>query len=149
MTENPGSVIDESAFTVRRTIYIAAAADKVWSAVTKPEHISNWFGRTSLDGAGVGARGTMTFGDDAPIPLAVEHVDEPRTVSYRWGDDEHSTVFTFTLDPHGDGTQLTVVESGFERADNPSEQLADHANGWVSELDKLVALLEDGVVTRA
>ena len=56
MTSNPASVIDEGQFTVRRTIRIAAPIEKVWSAVTEPEHISRWFGKAVLVGAGVGAR---------------------------------------------------------------------------------------------
>ena len=53
-SSNPPAVVDESAFIVRRTIQIAAPPEKVWSAVTEPEHISRWFGRVELDGAGAG-----------------------------------------------------------------------------------------------
>ena len=154
MTSNPASVIDEDAFTVRRTIRIEAPIEKVWSAVTEPEHISRWFGRTVLDRAGVGARGTMTFEGYGAVPIQVEAIDEPRMVSYRWNNDdaggvvpteldvERSTVFTFTLEPQGDATQLTVVETGFDVTSDPAANMRDHAEGWVGELDKLVALLE-------
>lgn len=153
MTDNEASVIDEGTFTVRRTIRIAASADKVWTAVTDPAHISKWFGLTVLDGTGAGASGTITFPDYGTVPLRVEAVDAPRMVSYRWGNDdaaEHlpevvgdqSTVFTFTLEPVAEGTQLTVVETGFDRTTDPASNMADHAQGWVAELDKLVALLE-------
>ena len=154
MTDNQASVIDEGTFTVRRTIRIAAPVEKVWTAVTEPEHISKWFGRTVLDGSGAGAQGTITFPDYGTVPLRVEAVDAPRMVSYRWGnddaagqlpdavDDDHSTVFTFTLEAVPDGTQLTVVETGFDRTSDPAANMASHAEGWVSELDKLVALLE-------
>lgn len=153
-TGNEASVIDEGAFTVRRTIRIAAPVEKVWRAVTEPEHISRWFGRTVLDGVGAGATGTMTFEGYGSIPLRVEAVDAPRSVSYRWGNDDAArrgggivdeattTVFTFTLDEVDDGTELTVVERGFDRTSDPAGNMADHAEGWVSELDKLVALLE-------
>jgi uncharacterized protein YndB with AHSA1/START domain len=155
MTSNPASVIDESQFTVRRTIHIAAPIEKVWSAVTQPEHISQWFGTAVFDGAGVGARGTLTFPDYGTVPLRIEALDEPRLVSYRWGNDDalgtlpddvddHSTVFTFTLEPAADGTQLTVVETGFEHTSDPSANLESHRDGWDGELDKLVALLEGG-----
>lgn len=156
MTDNPSSVIDEGTYTVRRTIRIAASVDAVWRAVTEPEHISKWFGRTELDGAGPGAQGTMTFPGYGVVPIRVEAIDAPRSVTYRWGnddalgrmadkvDDATSTVFTFTLETVTDGTQLTVVETGFERTSDPAANLADHAEGWVSELDKLVTLLEGG-----
>jgi len=154
MTDNQPSVIDEGTFTVRRTIRIAAPVEKVWRAVTEPEHISRWFGRTVLDGTGPGAQGTMTFPDYGAVPIRVEALDAPRMVSYRWGnddalghlpdsvDDDSSTVFTFTLEAVAEGTALTVVETGFDRTSDPAKNMAAHGEGWVSELDKLVALLE-------
>lgn len=153
MTDNQASVIDEGTFTVRRTIRIAAPTDKVWTAVTDPQHISKWFGLTVLDGSGAGASGSITFPDYGTVPLRVEAVDAPRMVSYRWGNDDaadqrpdalddRSTVFTFTLEPVPEGTQLTVVETGFDRTTDPAANMSSHAEGWVVELDKLVALLE-------
>jgi len=155
MTINP-SVVDESQFTVRRTIRIAAPIEKVWSAVTEPAHISKWFGTAVLDGVGVGARGSLTFPDYGSVPLLVEAIDAPRMVAYRWGnadalgelapevDPAHSTVFTFTLAAVDGGTELTVVETGFETTSDPAANLESHREGWDSELDKLVALLEGG-----
>lgn len=157
MTENPESVVDEETFSVRRTIRIAAPVEKVWRAVAEPEHISRWFGRTVLDGAGAGATGTMTFPDYGAIPLRVEAYDEPHLISYCWGNDDAqasrpaaldpatSTFFTFTLEPVDGGTQLTVVESGFERTSAPLANLESHRTGWNLELDKLVALVEGEV----
>ncbi len=153
MADDNASVIDERQFTVRRTIRIHAPIEKVWAAVTHPEHISQWFGRAEFDGVGVGATGTLTFGDEPGIPLRIEAIDEPRLVAYRWSNDdasgvrppevdERSTVFTFTLEPLADGTQLTVVETGFEATSDADANMEFHRQGWNSELDKLVALVE-------
>ena len=57
-------------------------------------------------------------------------------------DEEHSTVFTFTLEQVPGGTELTVVETGFETTSDPTANLDSHRSGWDAELDKLVALLE-------
>ncbi|WP_392544530.1 SRPBCC domain-containing protein [Oryzobacter telluris] len=153
-TDSTQSVVDTDTFTVTRSIHIDAPAAKVWAAVTEPEHISRWFGHTVLDGSGAGARGTMSFEGHGSIPLKVESVDPQRSVSYRWGnddalgappaelDEQASTVFTFTLEPVGGGTRLTVVETGFEVTSDPLGNLESHRTGWDSELDKLVALLE-------
>ena len=152
MTINQPSVVDEEGFAVRRTIRIAASVDKVWSAVTDPAHISQWFGHVEL----AGKSGTISWPDRTPIPLRVESIDPQHSVSYRWNnddalgtspdgiDEETSTVFTFTLEAASDGTQLTVVETGFERTSAPLDNLRDHGTGWTLELDKLVALLEGG-----
>lgn len=155
MSQNPHAAADHETFTVRRTIQIAAPVDKIWSAVTEPEHISRWFGRTVLMGEGVGAHGTITWPDRQAIPLRVEAVDAPRSVTYRWCNDDDdgapatvedapSTVFTFTLEPTAGGTRLTVEESGFEVTTDPAANLESHRQGWDGELDKLVSLLEDG-----
>ena len=150
------SVVDTAEFTVRRSITISAPVDKVWAAVTEPEHIARWFGTPKLAGSGVGATGTIGWPDQTPIPLRVEAFDAPRTVSYRWSnddalgappaelDEEHSTVFTFTLEPVADGTVLTVVETGFDRTSDPKANMESHRQGWDGELDKLVALVESG-----
>jgi len=151
ITNNSESVIDESTFSVRRSILIAAPLDKVWASVTIPEHISRWFGHAVLDSAGVG---TITWPGRDAIPLRVESIDEPRMVAYRWCnddalestptelDEEHSTVFTFTLEAVPGGTRLTVVETGFDSTSDAASNLEDHRMGWNAELDKLVALLE-------
>ncbi|MFS0895033.1 SRPBCC domain-containing protein [Microbacterium sp. 179-I 3D3 NHS] len=156
-TANPGSVVDEESFSVRRSIRIAAPVAKVWRAVSEPEQISRWFGRAELDGTGAGATGRMTFPDDDAIPLRVEEHDEPHRIAFRWGNDDAagfrrpvldvatSTVFTFTLEPIDDGTLLTVVETGFERTSAPLANLESHRTGWDAELDKLVAFVERAV----
>ena len=150
------SVVDTDTFTVRRTIEIAASVEQVWAAVTEVEHISRWFGRAEITGRGVWATGTLSWPDHGSIPLRVEAFDAPHSVSYRWSNDdaagappaeldvEHSTVFTFTLEPPPHGTRLTVVESGFDATSDPIANLEDHRGGWDAELDELVALLEGG-----
>lgn len=153
MTDNPPAIIDADAFTVRRTITIAATMDAVWRAVTDPALISQWFGAAAFDGFAVGARGTLSWPDYGSALVRIEAIDEPRSVSYRWSaspakhgetdvDALPNTVFTFTLEPLTDATQLTVVETGFETVPSPAEALEDHRGGWIFELDELVVLLE-------
>jgi len=150
MTANDQSVID--GFTVRRTIHINAAIDKVWAAITQPEHLAQWFPeRATLEPLAVGATGAFDWSDHGSFPVVIEALDAPHSISYRWGNDnaksialdvEHSTVFTFTLVEVADGTQLTVVETGFETLTDPAGSLEGNRGGWNSELDELVAYLE-------
>ncbi len=155
MAPHQPAVTDPDTFTVRRTIQISAPPEKVWTAVTEPEHISRWFGRTVLTGDGVGAHGTIAWPDQEAMPMRVEAIDPGRSVTYRWCndgtdrvpatvDDAPSTVFTFTLEPTTDGTRLTVVETGFETTADPAGGMESHRQGWDGELDKLVRLLEGG-----
>lgn len=156
-TQNPAATTDELTLTVRRTIHIAASRESVWAAVTEPAHISRWFAPTVLDGSGPGATGTIAFAGYGIVPLQVVSVEPLRSVSYRWNnddslgvapdefDEDHATTFTFTLEDAPGGTELTVVESGFEVTSNPQANMSEHRKGWTSELDKLVTLLEDDV----
>ena len=149
-TSNPPATIDEDAFSVSRTIHIAAPVAKVWAAITEPEHISKWAGQqASIDAVKVGGSGTWTFEGYGTVPLVIEELDPPRSIAYRWGsmdsltiDPVASTVFRFTLEPTDVGTQLTVVESGFQNLGDPAARMADNRGGWTSELDELVAYLE-------
>lgn len=154
MTSNPEATVDAEAFIVRRTIRINAPIEQVWATVTEPALISQWFGEAKLRGSGVGAEGTLSWPDHGSIPFRIEAMDAPRLVTYRWCgddaldvvpdtiDDAHSTVFTFTLESVDGGTQLQVVETGFETTTDPAANLTSHQEGWTSELDELVQLLE-------
>ena len=75
----------------------------------------------------------------------------PRMIAYRWGggdadavDRDHSTVFRFTLEPLDGGTQLTVVESGFDTLADPAAGMESNRAVWDSELDEIVAYLGKG-----
>ncbi|MHC5796553.1 SRPBCC family protein [Lacisediminihabitans sp. FW035] len=154
MTENERSVVDSDEFTVRRTISIAAPIEKVWAAVTQADLISRWFGdRTILDRVEVGAQGTFAWDGYGDFPVRIEELDPPHTIAYRWGNDntaatsldpDNSTVFRFTLEAIAGGTQLTVVESGFDKLVDPAASMESNRGGWDSELDELVAYLEGG-----
>ena len=157
MTTNPPSTVDSRDLTVTRTITIAAPIEKVWAAITKAEHIVGWLGQSAmLDDVAVGARGAFSFEGYGDIPVRIEELDPPRTIAYRSSnddargfhpdevDDDHSTVFRFTLEPLAGGTQLTVVESGFGTTTDPTFNMESHRKGWDTELDELVDYLEGG-----
>ncbi|NII69348.1 SRPBCC family protein [Microbacterium ulmi] len=154
MTTNDPAVVDGDAFTVRRTITIAARPEKVWAAITEAEHIARWFPQAAvLDEVAVGASGTFIFDGYGAFPVRIEELDPPHVIAYRWGSDnshavpidpERSTVFRFTLEPVDGGTRLTVVESGFETLADPRSSMEGNRGGWDAELDELVAYLEGG-----
>ena len=155
MTSNQPSVIDDSNFTVSRTISIAAAPEKVWAAITETDHIVKWFGdHAVLDRVAVGGSGLFGFEGYGDFAVRIEELDEPRMIAYRWSNDNakagdpaggefsKSTVFRFTLEPIPTGTRLTVVETGFDTLSDPAASMEGNRQGWDGELDELVAYLE-------
>ena len=150
-TNDPASV-DLDRYTVSRTISIQAPLEKVWAAITEAKHLASWFPqRVDLPVAEVGAQGVFSFEGYGDFPVEVEEIEPMRMIAYRWGnklgvpvtlDSEASTVFRFTIEGIEGGTQLTVVETGFETTADPAARMEDNRGGWTSELDELVAYLE-------
>ncbi|MES1171087.1 MAG: SRPBCC domain-containing protein [Actinomycetota bacterium] len=151
---NPPSVVDPERFTVSRSITIAAPPERVWEAITKPEHIAKWSSFTpTMDRVAVGGSGAWVLENYGSTPITIEEVDPPFTITYRWGpsgadavDPAETTTFVFTLEAVPGGTRLTVVESGFERIADVAAQLESHRQGWDSQLDALAAHFATAVV---
>lgn len=140
-------------FAVRRSIRIAAPIEKVWPLVSEPAQISRWFGQTALEGTVAGAHGTVTFPGRDPMPVRLEAVDAPHSISFRWNNDDAlgsipaeldeatSTVFTFTLEAVDGGTELTVLETGFDRTSDAAANMAAHTEGWTTLMDAVAGLV--------
>ena len=138
--------------TVRRSILIDAPRASVWAAITEPDKISEWFGdETSLSPVAVGTVGFFRWDGHGQFPVEITALDPVDLFAYRWANepdgeltDDGSTLVTFTLEDEGDGTRLTVVETGFEALAGGTayrrRRLEENRDGWTSELDELAAL---------
>ncbi len=96
--------------------------DKVWSAVTTPEHLGAWFPSPVQFELRPGA--PMRFGAFDGQPAAtgtVERVEAPRLVSFLWGADR----LVFELDPEGDATTFRLTHTFDDRYG-----AASFAAGW-------------------
>jgi uncharacterized protein YndB with AHSA1/START domain len=130
-------VRDGDQWTVTFTRRLAHSIDKVWRAVTEPEHLAAWFPDT--------VEGTMTPGGklrfaieghgeaDGSFDGEVLAVEAPTLLALRWGTDE----LRIELTPDGDGTILTFSDTFDEVG-----KAARDAAGWHECLDRLVAHLE-------
>lgn len=104
---------------------------KVWRALTEPEHLKAWFPDTIVvDDWTPGAR--LRF-EHAPVDGGgfdgeVLSVEPERLLEFRWGTD----VIRFEIEPDGDGTQLTLVDT----IDTVGKAARDGA-GWHVCLDQL------------
>jgi uncharacterized protein YndB with AHSA1/START domain len=145
---------------IEREIRIDAPMDVVWSVVTDPEQITQWFSESAEFELQPGAEGTLTFRGsrkgsqpnesrpEAVINLRVERAEPPRYFSFRWDyphgaepDEYNAPLVEFTLTEDGDATTLTLVESGLLRPDRTDDEnegyVADHERGWDHHLGLL------------
>lgn len=105
--------------------------EKVWRALTEPEHLAVWFPTTIEGERAAGATLRFAHRDDAAPPVEGEMLacDPPRLLELRWGDDE---TLRFELRPEAGGTVLTFVN----RFDEVGKAARDAA-GWHACLDVL------------
>ncbi len=139
---------------IRRELLIARPVDRVWRAITDPEEVNQWFGDRCAYELKAGAEGLMQWGDDA-FRMRIVAIEPMRRFAYRWvtpRDGDHSipfdemptTLVEFTLESTGDGTRLTLIESGFAahpEADRGANY-ADNSQGWLDELGELEDYLQ-------
>lgn len=106
--------------------------EKVWRALTQPEHLQAWF-PTTIDGDRVpGAKLRFTFPDHEEAPAMDGEMlayDPPYVLEFQWGDGD---VLRFQLRAEGDGTVLTLLDTFDERG-----KAARDGAGWHACLDIL------------
>src|SRR5690242_3434014 len=130
---------------IERSVHLKSAPRAVWQALTTAEGLSAWFGeRASID-LRPGGAAAITFAGGMTVDMRVERVEKPTVFAYTWRlpdlpeDDPRRTYVEFTLEPHGDGTVLRVVETGFAQLplDVRRETYESHRDGWARELAEL------------
>ena len=113
--------------SIVRETEITAPPERVWEVLTQAEYVGRWFGadKAEID-LRPGGSFVMTWAEHGVGLARVERVEEPALFSFRWGLEPgvepkpgEEALVEFTLAPRGDGTLLTVVESGFSKLDQP------------------------------
>ena len=137
---------------IERTIDLAHPPAKVWAAITTADGLGTWFGNKAEIDLRPGGEAHLTWNEGFTATLHIKVVDEPVRFAYTWGieglpeGDPRRTFVDFLLEPSGDGTRLTVIETGFAQAPAETFDRAYHGNmdGWEKELGELVAYLDAG-----
>jgi uncharacterized protein YndB with AHSA1/START domain len=135
---------------IERILDLAHPPKAVWTAITTAEGLGTWFGNEATIDLRPGGAAAMRWTDGATASMRVERVEEPSVFGFTWRiqglpeDDPRRTYVEFTLEPVGDGTRLTVVETGFAQltAAGHSAAFGGNSEGWLRELDELVAYLD-------
>jgi uncharacterized protein YndB with AHSA1/START domain len=146
---------DRTTDRIEKTIILRAPRSRVWRAVAHADEFGAWFGM-ALEGAfapGARLRGRLTTPghEHLTLEISVERIEPEHLMSYRWhpyamepGVDyagEPTTLVEFHLADVADGTQLTVVESGFDRIPPERRAIAFRMNeqGWTEQLTNIAA----------
>lgn len=108
--------------TVRVERRYPHAIEKVWQAVTTPEHLRQWFpSPVEVDLRPGGQMRFGAFGEEPGAAGSVEVVDAPRLVTFTWGSDR----LTFELTSTDDVTTFALVHTFDDRFGAPR-----FATGW-------------------
>jgi uncharacterized protein YndB with AHSA1/START domain len=119
--------------TVTFTRRSAHPVEKVWRAVTEPQHLKTWFPQEIRGELRTGASiRFVTDGDDG-FDGEVLACEPPSLLELRWGTDR----VRIELQPDGDVTVLTLSDTFAELG-----KAARDAAGWHECLSNLVAELE-------
>jgi uncharacterized protein YndB with AHSA1/START domain len=131
--------------TIQREIFVAASPEVVFDVVSSPEHVKEWWPDDADYEPTAGATGEVVFGerdaDGTVVAITVVEAHPPRTFSFRWTHPAHeaavqgnSLLVTFELTPSGEGTLLTMTETGFREMGWEvallEQQYQDHVSGW-------------------
>jgi uncharacterized protein YndB with AHSA1/START domain len=135
---------------IERTLELAHPPKAVWAAITTAEGLGTWFGNQATIDLRPGGEASMSWTEGGNASMRVERVEEPTVFGFTWriyglpDDDPRRTYVEFTLEPVGAGTRLTVVETGFAQLTDDGHRAAFDGNteGWMRELDELVAYLD-------
>src|SRR2546422_415626 len=94
-------------WTLTFTRRLAHPPEKVWRAVTEPEHPAAWFPQEIVGERRAGAplRFVSASGDSFDGEMLV--FDPPSVMALRWGVDE----LRIELQPDGAGTSLTLIDT--------------------------------------
>jgi uncharacterized protein YndB with AHSA1/START domain len=138
---------------IEREIVINASRERVWQLLTEADHLSKWFGDSTVVEPRPGGALIFTWSEFGSHHAVIERMEEPAFFSYRWarrtGEEPavgNSTLVEFTLVADGSRTRLLVVETGFAALaltdDEKAQAVKENTEGWLHELDELKVYAE-------
>ncbi len=138
---------------IEKKIVLKAPRARVWRALSDSNEFGRWFGAklesSFAPGARVQGQITLKGYEHVKMDMTIERIEPERLLSYRWhpyaietGVDysaEPTTLVEFTLEEIPGGTELTVVESGFDRIPGARRAEAFRMNdhGWAGQLKNI------------
>ncbi|MFM9872598.1 MAG: SRPBCC domain-containing protein [Fimbriimonadaceae bacterium] len=135
--------------TITKELVLPADPNTVWEkSFSSPEALASWFPERVEVEFTPGATGFFSWGEHR-CEVRIVTTEPPTTFAYQWhpGDtfklEDHPeselTTVTFTIEPHPQGTKVTMIESGFANISESrhANAIKENTNGWTEELAKL------------
>jgi uncharacterized protein YndB with AHSA1/START domain len=143
---------------IEKHLEVRAPRARVWRALADAEEFGAWFGikldRSFAPGATVQGRLTMKGYEHVTLEMLIQTIEPEHYFSYRWHPGaidpavdysaEPTTLVEFRLKDIAGGTEITIVESGFDRlpASRRTEAFRMNEGGWNGQSKKLAAYVE-------
>ena len=138
---------------IEKEVTLDAPRSRVWRALTDVKQFNKWFG-VSLEtpfstGAEVSGKISIRGYEHVTMQIWIETMEPERFFSFRWHpyaieaevdySDEPTTLVSFTLADAGDGTQLTIVESGFDAIPESrrAKAFSMNSSGWNGQAENI------------
>jgi uncharacterized protein YndB with AHSA1/START domain len=135
---------------IEKRVVLRAPRSRVWRAIADSREFGTWFG-IAWEGPfepGATVRGRITipkyehlFGE-----VTVERIEPERLLTFRWHPNAHdpkedyskepTTLVEFHLKETPEGTELTVIESGFDQLplSRRGEAFRSNEGGWAQQI---------------
>ncbi len=147
MSENPASD------RIEKKINLSAPLSRVWRALSDAREFGAWF-RVHLEApfvAGETVHGQITYPgyEHLKIEMQIVALTPERYLAYRWRPNavdankdysaEPTTLVEFKLEATPSGTQLTVIESGFDAVplERRAQAFRSNDQGWSAQLSNI------------
>jgi uncharacterized protein YndB with AHSA1/START domain len=138
---------------IEKRILLHAPRSRVWRALADAESFGQWFG-VKMNGSftpGARMQGKILHKgyEHVPFEITIERMEPERAFSWRWHPNaidpntdysaEPTTLVVFELEENGEGTLLTVVESGFDGIPltRRAEAYRGNEGGWAAQMQSI------------
>ena len=147
----------QTADRIEKTTVFRAPQSRVWKALTDAKQFATWFGCTLNESFAPGRKITGQIsmkGQTFAIEFTIDRIDPEDHFSSRWHpyaidpkkdySAEPMTLVDFYLKTVPEGTELTVIESGFDQVPEHRRTEAYRMNdgGWKAQIENIRRYVE-------
>lgn len=138
---------------IEKQVTLDAPRSRVWRALTDVAQFNAWFGVSLtapfVPSAEVSGKISIRNYDHMTMTIWIETIEPERFFSFRWHpyaidvevdySAEPTTLVSFTLEDLGQGTLLTIVESGFDAIPESrrAKAFSSNASGWAGQAENI------------